>query len=359
MIQFKFILDKSSKKFVCPNCGERRFVKYINAITNNYLAETYGRCDRETNCGYYKTPKQNEGFAKPHEYIAKPNFDIQISPPDFIDHSLVKQSFKKYSNNNFAKFLQKHFTKEEIENCITKYRIGTSKHWEGSTVFWQIDQIGKVHTGKIILFDVITGKRVKRPFPHIHWVHKKIKNPEYNLNQCLYGLHLVKSGFAKPLYKSLARPLQNSIAIVESEKTAVIMSIFVPEYTWLATGSKQNLKLQMLQSIKNETIVVFPDKGEFLDWNKKVIELQKLGFNIRCSLIVENSEFEIGTDLADIYFEKKKNESIANDNKIFHSETEKKVQKLSIINPSLLSLIETFDLIDEKGNGIRTNISKK
>ena len=37
MTEFKYSLDKSSKKFICPSCGKRRFVRYINQITNEYL----------------------------------------------------------------------------------------------------------------------------------------------------------------------------------------------------------------------------------------------------------------------------------------------------------------------------------
>ena len=345
MTEFKYSLDKSSKKFICPNCGKRRFVRYLNQITNEYLEETYGRCDRETSCGYQNNPKQND-------CIAIVNIEKINIIPDFIDPILVKQSLKKYCNNNFAKFLHKHFAKQEVENCITKFNIGTSKHWEGSTVFWQINQTKKVHTGKIILFDENTGKRVKNPFPHINWVHKKINKDKYNLKQCLFGLHQLKSSIAMPLQYNC-----NTIAIVESEKTAIIMSLFIPEYLWMATGSKQNLKLQLLEPIKKENIVVYPDKGEFADWNKKVIELQKQGFKIKCSSIVENSEFETGTDLADIYFAMKNN-TIKNKVEIVLSETEKKIQRLSKINLEIISLIETFDLIDEKGNGIRKcNIS--
>ncbi len=340
MTEFKYSLDKSSKKFICPSCGKRRFVRYLNQITNEYIEEIYGRCDRETSCSYQNNPKQND-------CIAIVNIEKINIIPDFIDPILVKQSLKKYCNNNFAKFLYKHFAKEEVENCIAKYNIGTSKHWEGATIFWQINQTKKVHTGKIILFDENTGKRVKNPFPHINWVHKKINKDKYNLKQCLFGLHQLKNSIAMPLQYNC-----NTIAIVESEKTAIIMSLFIPEYLWMATGSKQNLKLQLLEPIKNENIFVYPDKGEFADWNKRVIELQKLGFKIKCSSIVENSEFETGTDLADIYFAMKNNTS-KNEVEVVLSETEIKIQRLSKINPSIISLIETFDLIDEKGNGIR------
>ncbi len=270
--------------------------------------------------------------------------------PNYINPLLVTQSLKKYDNNNFIKFLKKHFSKDEVENCITRYKIGTSKLWDGATIFWQINQTQKVHTGKIILFDENTGKRVKNPFPHINWVHKKIKKPDFNLKQCLFGLHLVNPRLAIPL-QGIARPI-DTVAIVESEKTAIIMSIFLPEYIWLASGGLQNLKLPLLEPLKNENIVIYPDKGEFTKWNNKVTELKQLGFKIKCSSLIENSKFEIGTDLADIYFaikyaSKEKNPEIV------LSETEKKVQRLSKINPCLISLVETFELIDEKGNGIR------
>lgn len=340
MTEFKYSLDKSSKKFICPSCGKRRFVKYINQITNEYLEETYGRCDRETSCGYHNNPKQNHS-------IAIVNIEKINVIPDFIDPILVKQSLKKYRNNNFAKFLHKHFANEEVKNCIARYNIGTSKHWEGATVFWQINQNQRVHTGKIILFNEKTGKRVKIPFPHINWVHKKINKENYHLKQCLFGLHLLKISIAMPLQYNC-----NTIAIVESEKTAIIMSLFIPEYLWMATGSKQNLKLELLEPIKKENIIVYPDKGEFSDWNRKVREFQKQGFKIKCSSIIESSEFETGTDLADVYFATRNN-TYKDKVEIVFSETEKKIQRLLKINPSIISLIETFDLIDEKGNGIR------
>jgi hypothetical protein len=338
MNEYKYSLDKSSKKFICPNCGKRRFVRYLNQITNEYLEETYGRCDRETSCGYHNNPKQNE-------CIAIVNIEKINLTPDYIDPLLVKQSLKKYSNNNFIKFLHKHFTIEQVENCISKYNIGTSKHWEGATIFWQKDSTHNFRTGKIILFDENTGKRVKEPFPHIYWAHKKINSTQFFLGQCLFGLHLIK--------KSNTTATQNIVGLVESEKTAIIMSMFLPEYIWLATGGKQNLNLNFLEIIKNQTIIVFPDKGEYLEWNKKVTNFQKLGLNIKCSKIVENTNFEIGSDLADIYFQKKNFKSITKDEKIIFTETEIMIQKLSKINPSIISLIETFDLIDEKGNGIR------
>lgn len=89
-----------------------------------------------------------------------------------------------------------------------RYRIGTSNHWPNATIFWQIDQQQKVHTGKIMLYDYHTGHRVKDPFNHIAWVHKSenTKNTKnFHLKQCLFGLHLL-------------RPDTKIVAIVEAEK---------------------------------------------------------------------------------------------------------------------------------------------
>ena len=345
MASFIYSLDKSSKKFVCPSCAKKRFVRYVNTSTNDFLNETDGRCDRETSCGYHKFPSKNET-------ITTQRLESKIIMPSFIELSLVTQSLKKYDSNNLIKFLEKQFTKEEIQICIDKYKIGTSKHWDGSTVFWQIDQSNKVHTGKIMLYDENNGKRIKEPFSHIHWVHKKINKPKYQLNQCLFGLHLVKNKLESAPQNSVSDPLFKTIAITESEKTAIIMSIFLPDYTWLATGGKQNLKLQLLQPLKNESIVAFPDKGEYEDWNRKIVEFQKLGFTIKCSSLVEKSDFEIGTDLADIYFKKKRCKSTTMEEKVVFTETEIKIQKLSKINPILMTLIMTFDLLDKNRNSI-------
>lgn len=86
-----------------------------------------------------------------------------------------------------------------------RYRIGTSNHWPNATIFWQIDQQQKVHTGKIMLYDYHTDHRVKDPFNHIAWVHKSENTKNFHLKQCLFGLHLL-------------RPDTKIVAIVEAEK---------------------------------------------------------------------------------------------------------------------------------------------
>jgi hypothetical protein len=281
---YKYNLDKSSKKFICPSCGKRTFVKFIENETGNYLSDKFGRCDRETNCGYYNKPNREiENTFEVKEVI-------QLEP-SFHNLELVNKSLNQYYNNNFIQFLRTIFSDEEVNKVKSIYLIGTSKNWNGATVFWQIDNNEKVRGGKVLLYDVNSGKRHKTNDGKglINWVHSILKINDFNLKQCLFGLQLINES------------KQKIVAIVESEKTAIIMSVFKPEYTWLATGSKQGFKYEMLKPIKNYEIIGFPDKSEFNDWQKKAIELNSIGFKIRISEWLENSDYENGTDLADIY----------------------------------------------------------
>ena len=51
---------------------------------------------------------------------------------------------------------------EELALKVFKlYHVGTSKHWEGATVFWQIDFTGKIRAGKIMLYNKETHERAR------------------------------------------------------------------------------------------------------------------------------------------------------------------------------------------------------
>lgn len=334
MKQYKYSLDKSSKKFVCPKCNKRTFVKFIETENKDYLSDEFGRCDRETNCGYYRTPKGE----------FKNTFEVVNTPPpkpSFHDYSLVSNSGRNYKQNNFIQFLKTLFTEDEIKEAIIKYLIGTSKHWNGATIFWQIDNNENVRHGKIMLFNHKTGKRIKdqNGKGFINSIRSVLKLKDFNLCQCLFGLHLINETNTK------------TIALVEAEKTAIIMSVFKPQYTWLATGSKSGLKYEFLKPIKDFKIIAFPDKSEFCEWNNKANELNSFGFKIVVNNWLEQqNNYEAGTDLADVYInELKEAERV----EVVYSEAEKTIHRIEQQTPEIWELIETFDLIDSDGNEIK------
>jgi hypothetical protein len=321
---FRYTLDKSSKKYICPNCQKKTFVKYFDNIENKYLEDSFGRCDRESNCKYHKSFKDNN--------FAINNFEPIRKSKSTINKIEVSKHGREFKNNNFIQFLKKHFTDADIKKAILKYLIGTSSHWNGATIFWQIDNREQVCTGKVMLYDINTGKRIKDPFPHINWMHKILNLKNFELQQCLFGLHLINEYDGE------------TIAIVESEKTAIMMSMFMPDYLWIATGSKTNFKIELLEAIKKFKIIAFPDKSEFDDWSIKTEYLKKNGFNIKCSRLIEGKNVDKGFDLADYFLEKKNN--------ICYTQTEIAIKKLAQKKPEILNLIKTFDLVDKYFNDI-------
>jgi hypothetical protein len=266
-------------------------VKYIENETGTYLSDQYGRCDRESSCGYHYTTVNEKVIVNQMKELIEPSFHCI---------ELLGKSFVRGDTNNFIQFLKTIFSEEEVKEIVIKYLISNSKRWDGATTFWQIDNCSRIHAGKILQYNPVTGKRVKDENGKglIDWAHSVLKRngilKEFNLRQCLFGLHLI--------YETTV----NTIALVESEKTAIIMSVFKPQYTWLATGSKHGFKYDMLKPIKEFSIIAFPDKSEYNDWNNKAQELNGFGFNIIVNHWLESTNYESGTDIADVFIIEKK-----------------------------------------------------
>lgn len=285
-------------RYRCPSCKQRNktFSLYIDTETGEHIHPSVGRCNRESNCGYHFTTKQyfqdnNISFDTPQKkaYIKHKVVTPQQKPVSFIPVEVFKKSLQHHSENNFVKFLIDLFGVEVASQLVSRYFIATSKHWNGATVFWQIDTQGKVRTGKIMLYSPTTGKRIKEPFNHINWVHSLLKQPLFELRQCLFGEHLLIDK-TKP------------VAIVESEKTAVIASVYLPQFLWVAVGSLTNLNAEKCSVLKGRTVTLFPDLNGFEKWSSKAKELSHIA-NFTISDLLERKATEAerkqGFDLAD------------------------------------------------------------
>jgi hypothetical protein len=298
LTNFKYILEPYkgiSSRYVCPECKQRNktFALYIDTETGQHININVGRCNRETSCGFHYSPKQY--FQDNNILTDKPNFQLRVKPkiievkPTFIEPELLKASLHKYDANNFVIYLKSLFGNDITNELISKYFIGTSKHWNNANVFWQIDTKGKIRTGKIMAYNATTGKRIKQPHSLIHWVHSLLKMPEFNLAQCLFGEHLITDN-------------HKTIAIVESEKTAIIASVYLPQFIWLAVGSLTNLTIDKCKILEGRNVVLFPDLKAFDKWNSKAQELSHIAkFTISdlLELKATDTEKENGFDLAD------------------------------------------------------------
>ncbi len=316
MNNHRFILEPYSSrksKYDCPSCGKKKtFTRYIDLEKDEYLGIKVGICSRIQKCNYHYPPKDffedEKSFSTASPGVmpkvlmtaalqkAKQNPSEDNLPPSLIDQDLFLQSLRESSENNFLAFLEIAMNKEAVIALKSKYQIGTSKKWKGATIFWQIDENNNVRTGKLMLYNKITGKKSK-----INWIHSVLKIKDFNLKQCLFGLHLLNSDKTK------------AIAIVESEKTALIASIAFPEFIWMATGGLANLKSDIIQPLANRKVILFPDAGCYDRWYKKIKDLPKNIQYHMSELVEEKStekEKEEGWDIADyilrIYLERQK-----------------------------------------------------
>jgi hypothetical protein len=271
MPQHRFILQPYRglpSRFQCPQCQHRlkTFTRYIDTETGNHLADHVGLCDREEKCGYHYTPRQY--FAESTYHVnTRPVRSLRTAPAKSVfstlNFGLVKETMreKNYIHNNFVAYLATHFGWAIAVQAAEKYNIGTARRWLGACVFWQMDTQRRIRTGKVMLYNRVTGKRVKQPFNHIAWAHGIIGTPDFKLQQCLFGEMLL---YANP---------EATVFITESEKTAVIASLKFPQYVWLAAGSRNGLDADKCQVLAGRKVYLVPDVGCFAEWLEKAREL--------------------------------------------------------------------------------------
>lgn len=245
-------------RYKCPECGKpREFARYVNTETNELLPDHVGRCNREGSCGYHYTASQyfKDNQIDQPEFIAKTTQIVEVVETfDLMEIDLVNRSLSGFMYTNFAFYLRSLFGAEITEAALLKYLVGRSKMDNGKgCIFWRIDIDEEVRTGKIMAYNPTTGKRNKEINPT--WAHIIFKNYKHKL--CFFGEHLLKEFPEK------------QVAIVESEKTAVISSIYMPSFNWIATGGASGCKWReysVFKVLQGKDVVLFPDFGYF---NKK------------------------------------------------------------------------------------------
>ena len=258
-------------------------------------------CD--TSCGYHYTPR--EYFRDNPEAVSNDDCRtgrifrqsvIHLRPapvePSCIPDKIVRASLSHYDRNPLYRYLCGVFGAEETLRLFNRYHIGTSSKWGGSTVFWQTDESGKVRTGKIMLYNPATGRRVKEPPTRVSWAHAELRLPDFNLRQCLFGQHLL------PLYTD------RTVFLVESEKSAVIAAHYMPDILWLATGGKHGcFNVRTVEALRGRDVILLPDIGAPGAWRDKLPILQPVCRNVCASTMLEDmatdEQRSQGLDIAD------------------------------------------------------------
>jgi hypothetical protein len=227
---------------------------------------------------------------KPGNFIHTEERDPEVRKElSLVDPKLMSASLSRYNRNNFYLWLCGVFGEDKAIELISMYHVGTSKYWSGACVFWQQDISGLIRGGKIMLYNPDTGRRERKPFPHVTWVHKAINIEPYRLQQCFFGEHL------------LADDSKTPVAIVESEKTAIVAAGFIPEYIWIASGGKNNLSKEKMKVIKGRSVTLYPDLGEFQNWRAIVSGMPAVKASDALEHRATKAESAAGFDIADYF----------------------------------------------------------
>ena len=321
-----------STRHTCPECKLKRcFSRYIDTEGKIQFPPYVGRCDHEQRCGYHYTPsdyfKDNpfaqEQLAGERMSLYSPRVTEHPKPISYIPTEVVEASMQHYEANNLFRFLCLKFGREQTMELMKRYHVGTSRHWQGATVFWQIDKGGKARTGKIILYNPLTGKRVKQPFCHVTWAHSALHLSDFNLRQCFFGEHRLVTETEKP------------IALVESEKTALVCTVHLPYFTWIASGGKNGcLNEECLSVLRGRTVSLFPDLGATDYWRSKIPMMRQLGIHTKLYDCLERAatdeQRKQGLDIADFLLDIETDEG--------------KLEQMRLTNQSIDKLINQLQL---------------
>lgn len=285
----------------CPACHDKHsFVLYVDE-QGKPIDATCGRCNHESRCGYHYPPKQyfadhpqvSADWSRRQDWRPQRTPLRLIPPPQAkplctITPELVTRS-QSY-RHNLAFFLMRLFRSHDeapLKEVLDAYRVGATK--DRRTIFWQIDAQGRVRTGKIMAYNETTGHRQGSPT----WTHTLMKKQgslpaDWQLSQCLFGEHLLNTPDNR----------QMPVALVESEKTALIAATIYPAFVWLATGGCGNLKADTARVLTGRNVVVFADTGSFAKWTEIVRSFNFAHF--RVSDILEGKGYPANYDIADL-----------------------------------------------------------
>jgi len=261
---------------VCP-CGKSnsdgKFVPFKNQTK-------YGFCH---SCGDLIKPD-----SKVIDFHFKKKPEI---PKEFFSQKYYSKLLYDYNNenNDFVYFLNYWLGVYNADEVVKKYHLGTGEN--NAVIFPQIDYLGNIYGLKYMLYNKLTGRRIKRKYGLTVWSDNSIKHRH---KPCLFGLHQLKSS-------------NKIIAICESEKTACIMSVFMPQYIWMACGGSDALNTEKLKHFNGRKVHLFPDHGKYLEWSEKMERFESkykyTDFKIsrECEIWFDEGKLQDKGDIADYY----------------------------------------------------------
>ena len=195
-----------------------------------------------------------------------------------------------------------YLTERQMKRAAWRYRLGITR--QGGVIFWQIDQEDVICDGKVMYYRPDCHRDKER---HPTWVSTLLCRrrqwadaDRLSTRHCFFGLHLLGhteidinvtqkarnrwssessgesslSDIAESRQrKTTVKPqkylghtddtdstdYKKTVCVVESEKSAVILSEWFPQYVWMATGGMGNVQPERFRGLRGQRVILFPD----------------------------------------------------------------------------------------------------
>lgn len=232
--------------------------------------------------------------------------------------------------------------RERLQHTLWQYCVGGWR--DGRVVFWMIDHEGNPRAAKLMKY-LPDGHRDKTAHPG--WI--------YNQDRVRQRLDPDRHEILKPLFGShlLNRYPKAVVNIVESEKTAIIMSNYFGEHDqqlWLACGGLKHLQLDAMQPLidQGRTVWLWPDRDGIEEWEnlRKKLGSDKIQiyteFFDRCYIPEEDG---LKADVADIAIRLMGGGSVPEQKTDMNDGQPKVISELIKKNPYIQELIQKLNLV--------------
>lgn len=244
----------------CPFCSKHgKYSAYMNTQTGELAPVEYGMC---SSCRKFKTPPNNYIIG---ETISEVNDEIAYYEADKVNINLLHFYFTLTGTilNKFIEGLEIKFGIEQTKKVVDLYKLQVFEN--DGIIFPYCYTDNHLCTAKIMFFDgnlhrIKEGAKAFPKFLH-NLIYTNESGMHYDFNRYDTDNKIIPFKLKLCLFahNQIINNKIKTICLVESEKTAVIMSIVMPEFIWVSSGGKTLIQSYKFLFFSGRKCLVFPD----------------------------------------------------------------------------------------------------